>query len=101
MFELSPLGLVFFLFGLGYLVLLGRRLLPDRKPARALTAKYQMGRYFTLLVVHKKSSVVMRTAAEFRLRAKYDVTILRFIEATSALPRDSGICSFTRAMSCS
>ena len=76
MFELSPLGLVFFLFGLGYLVLLGRRLLPDRKPARALTAKYQMGRYFTLLVVHKKSSVVMRTAAEFRLRAKYDVTIL-------------------------
>ena len=76
MFELTRLGIVFFLFGLGYLVLFGKRLLPDRKPAEALTAKYQMGRYFTLLVIHKKSALVMKTPAECRLREKHDVTIL-------------------------
>ena len=76
MFELTRLGLFFFFFGLLYLTFVGRRLLPAREPQVNLTTKYQIGRYFTLLVVHKKSTLVMRTAAQCRLSEKYDVTIL-------------------------
>ena len=72
----AGLGLFFFFFGLLYLTFVGRRLLPAREPQVNLTTKYQIGRYFTLLVVHKKSTLVMRTAAQCRLSEKYDVTIL-------------------------
>ena len=79
MFQLTRLGLIFFVFGLFYLTFVGRRLLPAVKPPTNLTAKYRIGRYFTLLVVPKKSPLVLRTAAQCRLSEKYDVTILEIV----------------------
>ena len=79
MFQLTRLGLIFFVFGLLYLTFVGRRLLPAVKSPTNLTAKYRIGRYFTLLVVPKKSLLVLRTSAECRLSEKYDVMILEIV----------------------
>jgi len=79
MFELAKLGVVFFAVGLLYLTLFARRALPDRAVTTDLTRKYQVGEFFTMLVVDKKSSLVLRTAAESRLTERYDVTILEIV----------------------
>ena len=79
MFELTKLGVVFLVVGLLYLTFVARRLLPDRGAADDLTGKYEVGRYFTLLVVEKKSPLIQRTPAESRLSERYDVTILEII----------------------
>ena len=79
MFELSKLGAVFFFTGLLYLVLVGRRLLPDRVGTGDLTKKYRMDSYFTRLVVDKKSPLVLRTVGDADLGRRYDVTVLEIV----------------------
>ena len=79
--ELTKLGVVFLVVALVYLTFVARKMLPDRGAPDDLTGKYEVGRYFTLLVVEKKSSLVQRTPAESRLSEKYDVTILEIIRA--------------------
>ena len=94
MFELTRLGIVFFAFGLLYLTVVGRWLLPAVKPPTNLTAKYQIGRYFTVLVVPKKSPLVMQTAAQCRLNEKYDVTILEIVRGNERISSGLRDCKF-------
>jgi di/tricarboxylate transporter len=85
MFEMSKLGVVFFAVGLVYLLLFARRILPDRAEAGDLTSKYKVGEFFTIVVVGKKSSLVMRTPAESRISQRHDVTILEIIRGEERL----------------
>ena len=85
MFEMSKLGVVFFAVGLIYLLLFARRILPDRAGAGDLTSKYKVGEFFTIVVVDKKSSLVMRTPAESRISQRHDVTILEIIRGDERL----------------
>jgi di/tricarboxylate transporter len=78
MFELTKLGAVFLVVGLSYLVLVGRRLLPDR-PDTTLTRKYKLARYLTGLIVNEGSSLHGQSAAGARLSELYDVTVLEII----------------------
>ncbi len=84
MFELTKLGSVFLVVGLVYLVVVGRRLLPQR-PATTLIRKYKLARYLTGLVVNDKSALVGKTAAEARLSELYDVSILEIIRGEERL----------------
>ncbi len=47
MFQLAPIGLVFVAVGLGYLMLVGRKLLPDRKPADNKAEAFDLANYLT------------------------------------------------------
>jgi len=79
MFELSKLGIIFFLIGLFYLIFVARRLLPDRVKNDDLEEKYALGGYLTNVIVDKRSSLVLTTPAESRLATRYDVTILGIV----------------------
>jgi di/tricarboxylate transporter len=81
MFELSKLGIIFFIIGMVYLVFVARRMLPDRVKNEDLEEKYALGGYLTNIVVEKKSTLVMRTPAESRLATRYDVTILGIVRS--------------------
>ena len=94
MFELTRLGIVFFAFGLLYLTVVGRWLLPAVKPPTNLTVKYQIERYFTVLVVPKKSPLVMQTAVQCRLNEKYDVTILEIVRGNERISSGLRDCKF-------
>ena len=52
------------------------------------------GRYFTLLVVPKKSPLVLRTSAQCRLSEKYDVTILEIIRGEGRISSGLRDCKF-------
>jgi len=79
MFELSPLGLIFFVVGLLYLIFVARRMLPDRAEKGDLKEKYRLGKYITLLEVKEKCTLIGKTPAEADLASTYDVTILKII----------------------
>jgi di/tricarboxylate transporter len=85
MFELTKLGAIFFGVGLVYLILFARRILPDRADPADLTSKYNVGEFFTMVVVDKKSSLVLTTPAESRINQRYDVTILEIIRGDDRL----------------
>jgi di/tricarboxylate transporter len=80
MFEMSKLGVIFFVVGLLYLRFVAGRILPDR-PTEDLARKYDVGKYLTTLIVDKRSGLVMRTPAQARINEKYGVTILEIVRA--------------------
>ena len=76
MFEFAPLGAVFAVIGLAYLLAAAGRGLPDRGPAVSLTRKFRMGAYLTELRVLEDSALLGRTVQQGDLNHRYDVTVL-------------------------
>ncbi|MFO7769015.1 MAG: SLC13 family permease, partial [bacterium] len=60
MFEFAPLGLVLLAVGFLYLFTIGRRLIPDRRPDRDMTDRFDMQPYLTDVEVQPGSSYVGR-----------------------------------------
>ena len=57
MFEVTPIGLVLVTVGIAYLMLVGRRLLPDHKD-ESLTDEYSMREYLSEIVVMPDSDLI-------------------------------------------
>jgi di/tricarboxylate transporter len=76
MFELSKLGVLFFVVGLLYLYFYAKKVLPDRVSTKDLTDKYSLRNYLTRVVVDANSALVGKTPVEARIRERYDVSIL-------------------------
>ena len=47
MFDMTPLGLIFMVVGILYMILFGVKILPERKSSKDLKAKFQMSGYLT------------------------------------------------------
>ncbi|UCF38164.1 MAG: SLC13 family permease [Acidobacteriota bacterium] len=84
MFEFTRMGLVLFLGGTLFFLLLGRWLLPERR-AQELAVAYQLGEYITELRVQANSPLVGKSVVESRLGEEHDVTILRIIRPGDAV----------------
>ena len=57
LFEITPLGLVLVVIGIAYMMLIGRRLLPDRGEG-SLTANYAMRDYVSEIIVLPNSPLI-------------------------------------------
>ncbi len=84
MFEFAKMGLILFVAGVLFFLLLGRWLLPERK-AQELAVAYQLGEYITELRVDDASPLVGKSVLESRLGQDHDVTVLRLLHATKAV----------------
>ncbi|MEM7582564.1 MAG: SLC13 family permease [Acidobacteriota bacterium] len=84
MFEFTPMGLVFLVVGLLYVLLFANRLLPARAEVGETTAKYQMSGYLTELILEDKSKLVGSTLAEAGINERYQVTVLEIIRRPGA-----------------
>jgi di/tricarboxylate transporter len=61
MFEMSPIGSVFFIVGIVFLLVAGSKLIPDREPDESLIDKYQKNDYLTdVLLLDSSKSVNLR-----------------------------------------
>jgi len=76
MFEMSPLGIVLLVVGLGYVLFAAPRMLPTRSTPEALTRQYEMRPYLTEVQVTETSELIGRTIAQSALSRDYDVTVI-------------------------
>jgi di/tricarboxylate transporter len=79
MFELSPLGLIFFAAGVVYMLLVGVRLIPDRAGDAALDERYGMGDYLVEVVVEETARSVGKTIVDSPLVHETGVVVLDLI----------------------
>ncbi|MFH1279208.1 MAG: SLC13 family permease [Candidatus Eisenbacteria bacterium] len=84
MFEFSRMGLILFVGGVLFFLLLGRWLLPERQ-AQELAVAYQLGEYITELRIGEKSPLIGKSVMESRLGETHDVTILRLLHVKKAV----------------
>ncbi len=84
MFEFARMGLILFVAGVLFFLLLGRWLLPERK-AQELAVTYQLGEYITELRVAENSPLIGKSVLESRLGQDHDVTVLRLLHVTKAI----------------
>ena len=76
MFELAPLGLLTFAVGVVFMLAVGVRLIPDRRPAGDLVDSFQVGDYVTEIVLLAASPSVGLTLAEAPLVREHDLDVL-------------------------
>lgn len=77
MFEFSPLGVLFLVGGLTYLLLVGQRLLPERRGGHeTLTDDYQLREYLTELVIRANSRLAGKTLRRSKLANSQDIEVL-------------------------
>lgn len=81
MFELAPVGIVTLLAGLVYMLVIGRRLLPDRGGGESLTEQYRMREYISELLVLPDSPLEGKTLAEANLTQNLDLNVLGIIRS--------------------
>ncbi|MBL9169101.1 MAG: SLC13 family permease [Verrucomicrobiales bacterium] len=79
MFELTPVGLPIVLLGLTYMMLLGRRLIPDRSGPPGLIDQFGMRSYLTEVLILENSPLVGRTLGESGLGRDLDFTVIRLL----------------------
>ncbi len=78
MFEFTPIGLLIFATGVLYLLLVGRRLLPERR-AEEIAEKYHVKEYLTEVVVLEDSPLVGKTLLESKLSEQFDIQVLEIL----------------------
>ncbi len=89
LFQFTAVGLVTFTIGLGYLSLIGLRLLPARKEpdGDGVGQSYGLKDYVSEVVVTPRSSLVGQTLRSSGLQRKFDVDVLELIHNDSHFPQ--------------
>jgi di/tricarboxylate transporter len=79
MFEFTPLGIMFFGAGLIYMLAIGIRLLPARRPASDLATAFDMRAYLTEIVLQPDSPSVGKAVARSPLVERLDIDVLEVV----------------------
>ncbi len=94
-FDYTPIGLMLLACGITFMLLMGRRLLPDRKAHKALqrvetpqelVALYRLPDNLFRLRVRRESALVGRTVAESALRQRFSLTLVEILRPTESHP---------------
>lgn len=86
-FEFTPLGLILLAVGIGYMVLLGRRLLPVRAGAGAPDEDYALRDYVSHVSIPATSPLVGSTLLEAGLGRDHDLTVLGISRQDGTRPK--------------
>ena len=79
MFELTSVGIVIFAAGMIYMLVLGRKMLPNHGGGTSLTDDYSIREYISELVVLPNSRLVGKTIGESHINAELELNILGII----------------------
>ena len=85
MFEFFNLGVIFFIIGTVYNLIIARWFLPSRASISSLTQKYHMQTYLTEFKIPKDSKLKGKTINELRIKDKYSFDIVKIIRNKSDL----------------
>lgn len=91
LFELTPVGVPVALVGLGYMLLVGRRLMPKQPYTAALTEEFNLRPYMTEIGLLPDSPLAGKTLAESGLGRDLGITVLAVLRGgTRILAPGSG-----------
>ena len=76
MFEFAPLGLIMFAVGSAYMLLIGIRLIPERRSDGELTENFELTQYITEIVMLPEAASVGFAIKDAPLVHETDITIL-------------------------
>ncbi len=81
LFDYTPMGLIIMVSSIFYMVVIGRRLLPERdhQDTTNLVGHYHLRNYLTELKVMPESPLIGRTIVESRLGEIHDLTVMGII----------------------
>jgi di/tricarboxylate transporter len=80
--ELTPVGLPIMVVGILYMLVVGRRLIPERtQPEEELTHEFNLQAYTTEIELLANSSLIGKTLGEASLGRDLDLTVLRIQRA--------------------
>ncbi len=85
MFELTLVGLPILLLGLGYMLLIGRHIVPERATAKAVYDPMGSQPYITEVVPLPNSPLLGKTLEEARLGQDYDIVVLKLTKTNKRL----------------
>lgn len=81
MFEFSKLGIIMFVAGTLFMLLIGKHLLPERRGGD-LTEEYQLGEYITELRVMPDSPLIGKTLIEAQLSEQQEINVLELLRGS-------------------
>ena len=84
MFELTRVGVIIVGAGMLYMLLLGLRLLPDRKSADSLTEQYHVRQYMAEVIVLDDSPLIGKSLGKARIGEELDLTVLGILRGKEA-----------------
>jgi len=90
MFEFTSLGVLFFIAGVGYMLLIGVRMLPERRSEQSLTSRYEMADYLTDVVLLPEAPSVGTTVSASSMVRELDVDVLEVIRDGKRLEENVG-----------
>lgn len=89
MFEFFPIGLMIFVVGMLYMVVVGVPMIPSRSTGEDLTDKFGMGDYLTEIILLQKSESVGKRLKESPLVRDLDIDVLEVFRGGRRLPLPS------------
>lgn len=79
MFELTPVGVMIAVIGIIYMLLIGRKLLPNRGGEGSLTEQYAIREYISELLVLYDSKLVGKTLGESNIYNELELNVIGYI----------------------
>lgn len=90
MFEFAPLGIIMFVVGTAYMLLVGIRLIPDRDQQGDLTETFQLSEYLTEIVLLPGAKSVGHRIKDAPLVHDLDLTILEIRRGDESIRLPNG-----------
>lgn len=87
-FEVTPLAVILIAFGLAYLAIVGRYLLPDRTSMAGMLSDRSKMKFFTEAVVPPESNLIGRDVQSVQLFKREGVRLVDVIRGDASLRRD-------------
>jgi di/tricarboxylate transporter len=85
MFEMLPLGIVYFVTGIIFMMTIGEKLMPERDVERDLTESFEMGAFLTEVEVEPNSDIDGHPCGQIDLCEQGEVDILEVIRDSESL----------------
>jgi len=76
-FDFTPMGAIVLGVGILYFLLIGNRLLPDRKPGGDLSISYQIRDYLSEVRIGENSSLIGQTLPQSQLGQKFNLNVIQ------------------------
>ena len=87
-FEITPIGIVISLWTMAYLLIFGRKLLPDRTSMDSLLSDRSRMRFFTEAAIPPESNLVGREVLDVQLFKREGVRLIDVVRGDQSLRRD-------------